>query len=194
MESLFEAEQNADRHLQSHATGLRAMPKQQRCDQPMAASRMSTAGDESPVWVGTCRPRPVEAAADGAPPTTQGLARRATGNVRQPPMYSGPTPGRTTNGRLRRRLPFNRQTRPAAASLKQWFGSAGRTLAHGLERRRRTAANQHHQFGRLVPVGEIGGSAVSPRATRGSRNHGCILPTDWPPPVSSSTHCPCRIY
>jgi len=55
MESLFEAEQNADRHLQSHATGLRAMPKQQRCDQPMAASRMSTAGDESPVWVGsTC--------------------------------------------------------------------------------------------------------------------------------------------
>jgi len=123
----------------------------------------------------------VEAAADGAPPTTQGLARRATGNVRQPPMYSGPTPGRTTNGRLRRRLPFNRQTRPAAASLKQWFGSAGRTLAHGLERRRRTAANQHHQFGRLVPVGEIGGSAVSPCGTRGSRNHGCILPTDWPP-------------
>jgi len=57
MESLFEAEQNADRHLQSHATGLRAMPKQQRCDQPMAASRMSTAGDESPVWVGYCRPR-----------------------------------------------------------------------------------------------------------------------------------------
>ena len=34
------------------------MPKQQRCDQPMAASRLSTAGDEFPVWVGCWCTRP----------------------------------------------------------------------------------------------------------------------------------------
>jgi len=69
---------------------------------------------------------PVEADAGGASTMSQGLVPRAIGNVRQLPVYSGRTPARTTNGRFRRRLPFSRQTWPAADSLmlpRLWLGS-----------------------------------------------------------------------
>ena len=70
-----------------------------------AASRRPTQGRGCRFRVGTCRPMPVEADAGGASTMSHGLVPRAIGNVRQLPMYSGRTPGRTTNGKFRRRLP-----------------------------------------------------------------------------------------
>ena len=128
-----------------------------------------------PQWVGTCRPMPAEADADGAPTMTHGPVLRALGDVRRLWMYSSRTPGQTTKGRFRRRLPLGRQPLPAADSL---FRSS-------VCRQRTTADGRDYQFAVYADSSQSICRALNGRSSKWRPQHpdppATFTVPDWPP-------------